>query len=34
MTMREILFRGKRIENGEWVEGYYVGECAQMLEED
>jgi hypothetical protein len=22
--MREIKFRGKRIDNGEWVEGYYV----------
>jgi uncharacterized phage protein (TIGR01671 family) len=22
--MREILFRGKRCDNGEWVEGYYV----------
>jgi uncharacterized phage protein (TIGR01671 family) len=24
--MREILFRGKRVDNGEWVEGYYVKE--------
>ena len=23
-TMREILFRGKRIDNGEWVEGYLI----------
>lgn len=22
--MREILFRAKRIDNGEWVEGYYI----------
>lgn len=22
--MREILFRGKRIDNGEWAEGYYA----------
>lgn len=22
--MREILFRGRRIDNGEWVEGYYA----------
>lgn len=22
--MREILFRGKKIDNGEWVEGYYI----------
>ena len=28
--MREILFRGKRTDNGEWEEGYYVGECAQV----
>lgn len=23
MTMREILFKAKRIDNGEWVEGFY-----------
>jgi len=23
--MREILFHGKRLDNGEWVEGYYAG---------
>ena len=28
--MREILFRGKRKYNGEWVEGYYV--CAELLD--
>lgn len=22
--MREILFRGKRVDNGEWVEGFYI----------
>lgn len=24
MANREILFRGRRLDNGEWVEGYYV----------
>ena len=24
--MREILFKGKRVDNGEWIEGYYT-EC-------
>ena len=23
--MREILFKAKRVDNGEWVEGYYTG---------
>lgn len=22
--MREIIFRGKRVDNGEWVEGFYI----------
>lgn len=31
--MREILFRGKRIDNGEWVCGYYVyDESGQLTE--
>lgn len=33
-TTREILFRGKRIDNDEWVEGYYVyDESGQTTEE-
>jgi len=27
--MREILFRGKRIDNGEWVEGFYTNLCGK-----
>lgn len=26
--MREILFRGKRLDNGEWVEGFYISDLA------
>ena len=31
--MREILFKAKRIDNGEWVEGYYVktGEASYIV---
>ena len=30
--MREILFRGKRKDNGEWVEGYYVHYPAEVYD--
>jgi len=30
--MREIKCRGKRVDNGKWVEGYYVkGECSYII---
>lgn len=34
--MREILFKAKRVENGEWIEGYYykVQETVYCFEED
>ena len=32
--MREILFRGKRIDNGEWVEGYYAMQSNHACFED
>lgn len=34
--MREILFRGKRIDNSEWVEGYYykMSETTYCFKED
>lgn len=34
--MREILFKGKRIDNGEWVEGYYykMSETTYCFKED
>lgn len=34
--MREILFRGKCIDNGEWVEGYYykMSETTYCFKED
>ena len=28
---REILFRGKRIDNGEWVEGYFCADAIEQL---
>lgn len=32
--MKEILFRGKRVDNGEWVEGYYEFGYAYNYNED
>lgn len=32
--MREILFRGKRLGNGEWVEGYYVYDDSGQTKEE
>lgn len=29
--MREILFKAKRLDNGEWVEGYYMRHENRML---
>lgn len=30
--MREIVFRGKRLDNGEWVEGYYISSSCSEIE--
>jgi len=30
---REILFRGRRIDNGEWVEGYFVDSDDSLVEQ-
>ena len=32
--MREILFRGKRLDNGEWVEGCFVEKKDPLLDSD
>jgi uncharacterized phage protein (TIGR01671 family) len=32
--MREILFRGKRLDNGEWVEGYYLKAASDFIAVD
>ena len=31
--MREILFRGKRVDSGKWVQGYYVYDDSEQLTE-
>lgn len=28
--MRKRLFRGKRLDNGAWIEGYYIGPCETL----
>jgi uncharacterized phage protein (TIGR01671 family) len=33
-TMREILFRGRRIDNGEWAQGYYAKAKDYMSEKE
>lgn len=32
--MREILFRGKRLDNGEWVEGHFFADNASCTLKD
>ena len=32
--MREILFKAKRIDNGEWVEGYYLRDQYRLMGKD
>lgn len=32
-NMREILFRGKRADNGEWVQGFYFVEAGHFIKE-
>lgn len=32
--MREILFKAKRVDNGEWVEGYYLRDQYRLMGKD
>ena len=31
--MRKIKFRGKQPDNGEWIYGYYIGDCGDGMHE-
>ena len=34
LTMREILFRGKRVKNNEWVYGSFLKQAGERISKD